>query len=107
MISGSSDILQRRKLSFKSGGDHTAPADKKPSAEVFNMWAKQMMPSENSYNTYDTHHHNEKRFTDVLRLVFQALSLIHSGENMVNEVTLYNWKIFDAHYHNEKDSQIF
>ena len=88
MISGSSDILQRRKLSFKSGGDHTAPADKKPSAEVFNMWAKQMMPSENSYNTYDTHHHNEKRFTDVLRLVFQALSLIHSGENMVDEVTL-------------------
>ena len=92
MISGGSDILQRRKLSFVSGGvggdKHTAPTDKKPSAEVFNMWAKQMMPSENSYNTYDTHHHNEKRFTDVLRLVFQALSLIHSGENTFDEVTL-------------------
>ena len=37
------------------------------SEDPFSMWAKQMMPSENSYSTYDTHHHNEKRFTDVLR----------------------------------------
>jgi hypothetical protein len=37
------------------------------SADPFNMWAKQMMPSENFFNTYDTKHHNEKRFTDVLR----------------------------------------
>ena len=42
------------------------------SEDPFSMWAKresakQMMPSENSYSTYDTHHHNEKRFTDILR----------------------------------------
>ena len=80
------DSFQRRKLSFlEEGGVGSSAvssvsaagsaqqlktadtADKSSSEAVFNMWAKQMMPSENSYNTYDTHHHNEKRFTDVLR----------------------------------------
>ena len=62
---GPADILERRKLSsFMSGADLIS--DNPPSPPQ-TMWAKQMMPSENSYNTYDTHHHNEKRFTDVLR----------------------------------------
>jgi hypothetical protein len=49
--------------SVASGQQSTSGSSEDP----FSMWAKQMMPSENSYSTYDTHHHNEKRFTDVLR----------------------------------------
>ena len=58
----SKDIVQAQ--AAEEAGELTAvPSSEDP----FSMWAKQMMPSENSYSTYDTHHHNEKRFTDVLR----------------------------------------
>ena len=64
-------MLRKRLLNFRAdgGGASEATGVKPESAEEdpFSIWAKQMMPSENSFNTYDNHHHNEKRFTDVLR----------------------------------------
>ena len=73
-----SDMLRKRLLNFRAdGSSETSGKDQssgvKPGTssseteDPFSIWAKQMMPSENSFNTYDNHHHNEKRFTDVLR----------------------------------------
>ena len=66
--SSSGDEMNQNRSPRPLDGAASQKSTSGSSEDPFSMWAaKQMMPSENSYSTYDTHHHNEKRFTDILR----------------------------------------